>query len=400
MKKATTPPFLMPVSSPVLLLDEARCRRNIRRMAAKAQQCGLRFRPHAKTHQSLDVARWLREAGVSRLTVSSPAMAEYFAAGGWTDLTLAFPLNLRALDALLALAERIHLQLVVESPEHLQALRIRAKHPLDLFLLVDTGAGRTGLRPQQMGLARDMVATMESEAHLRLAGLLTHAGHSYRARGREEIGRVHRQSLDALRTFARGLPVPPPVLNVGDTPCCSTQTEYEGIHEIRPGNFVFYDLMQAQIGACRYEDIALAMACPVTALHPECREAVLHDGAVHFAKDAIRDASGRHIYGIAVAWTADGWDPQHILGRLLRLSQEHGILRLEPEAMPSMRIGDLVYVLPVHACHTADAMKSYLTLDGDRLWMMPPAGFVAPGWPAGPPARDRTLRFGGSPPPG
>jgi len=389
MKKMTTPSVLASITSPTLLLDEVRCRRNIRRMAHKAQKFGLSLRPHAKTHQSLGVARWLREAGVSRLTVSSPAMAEYFAAGGWTDLTLAFPLNLRALDTLLALAARIHLQLVVESPDHLQALRARATQPLDLFLLVDTGAGRTGLRPEQLELARQMVATMEGEAHLRFAGLLTHAGHSYHARGPEAIGRVHRQSLETLRTFAQGLPAAPPILSVGDTPCCSTQTEYEGIHEIRPGNFVFYDLMQARIGACRPEDIALGMACPVTALHPERREAVLHGGAVHLAKDALQDDCENLIYGMAVAWTADGWDAGRVLGYVRRLSQEHGILELRPEAMPALRMGELVCVLPVHACHTADAVKSYLSLGGERLWMMPPAGFPAPDQPAGGPARYR-----------
>lgn len=349
-------------------------------MAKKARTHGLQFRPHAKTHQSLGVGLWFREEGVDCLTVSSPAMAEYFAEGGWEDITLAFPLNLRELDRLLALAQTIRLNLVVEDPAHLQALEARATQALNIFLLVDSGAGRTGLTLEQTGLAGQLVNRLKDSPHLRFAGLLTHAGHSYRARGRAEIGRVHQKSLEALRSFARTLPSPPPLVSVGDTPSCSTQTDYTGVQEIRPGNFVFYDLMQLQIGSCEPEDLALALACPVAAVHPERREAVVHGGAVHLAKDFILDdESGRPIYGRVAAWTSEGWDPLQILGQVVRLSQEHGIVQLIPAAASAVKPGDMLCILPVHACHTADAMKRYLTLAGEAIGMMPPAGFTTSG---------------------
>ena len=81
------------ITQPTLLLDETRCRANIRRMADKARAHGLDFRPHCKTHQSLAIGRWLREAGVEKITVSSVAMAAYFARE-WDDITIAFLLLL------------------------------------------------------------------------------------------------------------------------------------------------------------------------------------------------------------------------------------------------------------------------------------------------------------------
>ena len=63
---------------PTLFLDPIRCKKNIAKMAAKARRNKLAFRPHVKTHQSLAVARWLKEEGVSKITVSSLKMACLF----------------------------------------------------------------------------------------------------------------------------------------------------------------------------------------------------------------------------------------------------------------------------------------------------------------------------------
>ena len=49
-------------------------------MAAKARSAHVRFRPHFKTHQSLEIGRWFREFGVDAITVSSVGMAAFFAA--------------------------------------------------------------------------------------------------------------------------------------------------------------------------------------------------------------------------------------------------------------------------------------------------------------------------------
>ena len=65
-----------------------------------------------------------------------------------------------------------------------------------------------------------------------------------------------------------------------------------------------------------------------------------------------------------------------LAGAWLRsLSQEHGILRTTPETFAAMvsvlQVGELVAVIPVHSCLTADLLKRYLTLDGEWIEMMP-----------------------------
>src|SRR5512140_3457340 len=108
------------IKKPTLLLNETAARANLRRMAEKAQRAGVIFRPHFKTHQSKEIGEWFREEGVRQITVSSLDMAEYFAASGWTDITLAFTLNLRQLDEVNSLARRIVLGILVEAVEAVQ----------------------------------------------------------------------------------------------------------------------------------------------------------------------------------------------------------------------------------------------------------------------------------------
>ena len=86
-------------------------------MLTKARRNNIRLRPHFKTHQSAEVGEWLREEGVQYITVSSLFMAEYFAAAGWTDITVAFPVNLLEIDRINQLTTKCTLNLLVESVE-------------------------------------------------------------------------------------------------------------------------------------------------------------------------------------------------------------------------------------------------------------------------------------------
>ncbi len=49
------------------------------------------------------------------------------------------------------------------------------------------------------------------------------------------------------------------------------------------------------------------------------------------------------------------------------LSQEHGIIKTNSDFISKTKIGDVIGILPVHACMTVSAMKNYLTFDGEVL---------------------------------
>jgi D-serine deaminase-like pyridoxal phosphate-dependent protein len=361
---------MSPLSRPELLLDTSRARGNLQRMLARAGAGGPRLRPHFKTHQSHVVAGWFREAGIDAATVSSLAMAEYFAADGWRDITIAFPFHPGMREGVSALAHDVAVGITVADVGALDGVQF--DHPVDVWLKIDTGSHRTGFEPDQVPAMRELAAALAGRRDLRLRGLLAHAGHSYSARGSAEIAKVHRDSLSTLSAVRTALSetLGPLELSVGDTPTCSTQSDFPGVDEIRPGNFIFYDLSQWQIGSCRLEDIAVAMACPVAARHPQRGQIVVHGGAVHFSKDAM-DFEGERIFGLSVEPEDGGWGELLPDVRLVGLSQEHGIVQAPPEFIERSRPGDTLMFLPVHSCLTADAMGRYRTLEGELIRMMP-----------------------------
>ena len=369
---------LTQVTIPTLLLDEARARANLRRMAARARSAGATFRPHFKTHQSSAVGEWFREEGVTAITVSSLRMAGYFAAAGWDDITVAFPANLREAESITRLASTVRLGLIADSVEAVDALGRAVDAPLRLWIEVDAGYMRSGVPTDAEARLLAVAGAVRKWPNLELAGLLTHAGDSYGAQGVDALQAVHERTLAGLHraraTLAaaghEGL-----LLSIGDTPCCSVLDDLGDIDEMRPGNFIFYDWMQHEIGACTEEQIAVAVACPVVALYPERNEVALYGGAVHLSKEALRREDGSAEFGRVAPLAAGGWGTAWADVWVRSLSQEHGMVRCAPgrwdATLGSLRVGDLVAVL-LHSCLTADLLKGYLTLDGQRLDMMRP----------------------------
>ena len=353
------------ISAPTLLLDEDRCRRNIAAMVLNAKTQQVQLRPHFKTHQSLEISRWFKELGVEKITVSSLAMAQYFAAE-WQDITVAFPVNILEIQSINELAAQISLNLLVEDIHAVQFLERYLEQKAGVFISIDVGYGRTGIQAdkhEQIELLLDEIAASQQ---LTFQGFLAHAGHTYKCRSQEEIKAVHQKSKAAFLPLRERYQsrFPNLVLSLGDTPSCSIGADYSGIDEMRPGNFVFYDLTQARIGSNTHDQIAVAMACPIVALHPKRRELVLYGGGVHFSKDRLEGEPEGTVWGRVVQHRGPGWDGV-IPGMYLRsLSQEHGIVVVPPEVPFDFQIGDVLKVLPVHSCMAANAMKRYLTTNG------------------------------------
>lgn len=349
----------MSLEKPTLLVDAQQVRENIAQMAAKAERANLQFRPHFKTHQSILVGGIFREYGVDKITVSSLSMAAQFAADGWRDITVAVPVNVRELERINRLAGQVRLQLLTDSLEATRLLQAGLRAEVGLFIKIDVGYHRVGVEPHQIEVLDELVDAIAANPRTRFCGFLTHAGQSYAARGRAEILAIHEASLAQMRPLRARYSsrFPDLVLSVGDTPTCSLAENFEGMDEIRPGNFVFYDVMQTQIGSCTAEQIALGVACPVIAKHAERGEAVLYGGAVHLSKDRIL-VDGRDCFGWLARWRAGArWellDPQtHYLSGL---SQEHGKAKLPATLLHELKIGDVLVVLPIHSCLAVAAL--------------------------------------------
>lgn len=356
---------------PTLLLDKHRVLRNIDRMAAKASRNGVKLRPHFKTHQSAEIGEWFRDRNVDAITVSSVDMAEYFVDNGWQDITIAFPVNLRQIRRLNRLAGRAEIGVLVESESIVQQLDDELSEKLNVWLKIDAGYHRTGIPWDEFNSIDRAASAVNQADRLFLKGILTHAGHTYRSKSPEDIEAIYVRVLDRMKRVQHHLALMDVnvVISVGDTPGCSIVEELGEVDEIRPGNFVFYDLSQLAFGSCQPEDIAVAVACPVVSIHENRYQIVIYGGAIHLSKESLPGTKGQDVYGKIVSAESRGWSSIEEGNEVISLSQEHGIVQATEELIKRAEVGDILLVLPIHSCLTANLLGRYMTLDGQVIEM-------------------------------
>lgn len=361
----TTKMLLDRVTTPAFLVDRSIVARNCARMREKAAASGVVFRPHVKTHKCAEIGRMQHGGLTGPITVSTLAEAEFFARGGFRDITYAVPIGPDKLARAAALAQRIdRLSILLDSEAVLRALEsFAAAHGVtfDVFLKVDCGYHRAGVDPESPDSVRLAVALARSES-VRFQGLLTHAGHSYHARDVEEIRRVAAEESGCLTRFRALLPAEglgDTLRSVGSTPTASVVERFSECDEVRPGNYVFFDAFQATIGSCSISDCAVSVLTTVIGSYPERETLIIDAGALALSKDLGPD----HIdpdFGYGLVCDSE----LHPLPmRLTALSQEHGRI----SASTSIPAGTRLRIIPNHSCLTAAMYDVHHVLERGRV---------------------------------
>jgi D-serine deaminase-like pyridoxal phosphate-dependent protein len=357
--------LLQDVATPSFLVDRDIVRRNCDVMREKALLSGVAFRPHVKTHKSVAIGRMQHGGAIGPITVSTLAEAELFAADGFRDITYAVPIAPEKLQRAADLAARIErLSVLLDSEETLRAIEAFASShnvTFDVFLKVDCGTHRAGVDPENPDSARLAIALARSEA-MRFQGLLTHAGHSYNARDREEIGRIAAEESACLTRFrallaAEGLGEAR--RSIGSTPTATVVERFSECDEVRPGNYVFYDAFQATIGSCARADVAVSVLATVVGSYPERSTIIIDAGALALSKDTGPVHIDSHIgYGIVC-----DLDLRPLPMRIASLSQEHGKILTEAH----VPVGTRLRILPNHSCLTAAMFERYQIVERGRV---------------------------------
>jgi D-serine deaminase-like pyridoxal phosphate-dependent protein len=358
------------ILKPTLLLDEKKVRANIQKMVNKARSAGVILRPHFKTHQSIEIGRWFAQAGVDSIAVSSLNMAHYFSEDGWDDITVAINVNPNEIELINLLAQKINLSLVLDSPDMVSFLEKNLAHPVNLYIKIDTGNNRTGLLWTKEGEIIHLVKKIIQAKNVRFIGLLTHTGQTYRAKSTEQIKQLHsetKERLSKIQIAIKQAGFLNCIISDGDTPSCSIIEKFKKIDEIRPGNFVFYDITQYQLGVCSAQDIAVAVACPVIGKYPHRNELVVYGGAIHFSKDYLLNEKDEKVYGYLTRFENNRWGVIDKDVYLHTLYQEHGKVKVSDTIMKQTKIGDILIFLPIHSCLTVNLYRQYITLEGKTI---------------------------------
>ncbi len=174
--------LLKDLPTPQVLVDRTRLLTNIARMQQLADSAGMALRPHAKTHKSPVIAQWQIDRGAIGICCAKLGEAEVFAAAGIREIRLPYPINPSNADRVIALMDRAAISIVVDhlgvARQWSDAIR-RASRDLDVLVKVDVGFHRCGIDPVAAPI--DFIQQVASMRGLRLRGLLSHAGHGYRA---------------------------------------------------------------------------------------------------------------------------------------------------------------------------------------------------------------------------
>ncbi len=85
------------MKTPTLILQSKIAQQNIHKRSPLPEK-QMDFRPHFKTHQSAEIGEWFKAEGIEKCSVSSLAMAQYFANAGWKDICVAIPFNINEIE--------------------------------------------------------------------------------------------------------------------------------------------------------------------------------------------------------------------------------------------------------------------------------------------------------------
>jgi D-serine deaminase-like pyridoxal phosphate-dependent protein len=359
------------LTTPCLLLDRDRLERNIARMQAVADRLGVALRPHLKTAKSVEVARLSVAAGAKGLTVSTLKEAEYFAAHGFTDLFYAVSIVGRHVPRLVKLARAgVVVQAGIDSAEAArQVIAAAGGTALAFRIEIDSGEARGGLAPDTPELIE--VAKLLTGAGHRLAGVFTHAGHSYDVRdaaSRRDIARQEQAAVLAAKARLVAAGFACETVSCGSTPTAVHAEPAPGVTELRAGVYQFGDLFQAGVGSHGLEDIAISVLATVIRKRPEKNTLVIDAGAFALSKDRATAALGPALdagFGRLADESGTLFEPPLFVRHAY---QEHGLVTsASPIDYTRFPLGSRVRVLPNHACPTAAAHARYHVVAGGQV---------------------------------
>ncbi len=167
------------VTTPALILDLDKARRNIATMAEKFRQLPAELRPHIKVHKSLELARMEIEAGAIGIACATAWEAIVMAEGGIEDVLIANQLVQCDKVAAVAAAAREHRITVavddVKNVEQLSRAATESGSRFELLIEIDVGMGRCGVRTKEEALpVADRIAELPNVS---FRGMQGYEGH-------------------------------------------------------------------------------------------------------------------------------------------------------------------------------------------------------------------------------
>ncbi|MDB5744896.1 MAG: putative threonine aldolase [Polaromonas sp.] len=250
------------IDTPALVIDLDAMKRNLGRMAEFAKKHHIRWRPHAKLHKSVLLAKMQLKAGAVGVCVQKTSEAEIMVAGGVHNVYISNEVIAPAkLARVAALTQAVaphqgQIAMAVDSLEGVTRLaqamteaRIGGRSPatvIDVFVELDVGQGRCGVEP---GMALSLAMEIRKHPALRFVGLQAYHGKAQHLRSAQERRVAIASAVDAVVATrqlleAQGLRAG---LVTGSGTGSLVLEAASGVYgELQAGSFMFMDADYAQ----------------------------------------------------------------------------------------------------------------------------------------------------------
>ena len=346
--------------TPAIIVDLDRMERNIKRFQDLCTQHGKALWPMVKTHKSTEIARMQHEAGAAGFLCGTLDECEALHEAGFNNLMYAYPVAGEAnIRRVLRLSKQCNFILRLDCAEQaalLDAAATAAGTRVQYTIIVDSGLHRFGVAPAEVVAFAQALRTF---SHLVFKGISTHPGQVYAAQGPHDVANCAAQERETLHEAVTALHEAGfacDVISTGSTPTFTHVLSDNRITMLHPGNYVFFDAIQIALGCATPEDCALSVQASVIS-RPAPDRLLIDAGAKCLGLDQGAHGNG-NIRGYG-----------HIVGHpemeLYSLSEEVGKIR--PGAHNSLLIGDIVRVVPNHACSSANLTSCLIGCRGGRV---------------------------------
>lgn len=336
------------IETPSIFIDVAKVKRNINEMSEMANTHNVHLRPHTKTHKIPKIADMQTESGASGVTVAKSTEAKVMAEHGIKDIFIAYPvIPEAAINRVMEVNKMARLIVGVDSLEGARKLSEQARlhdQNIEIRLEVDTGLKRTGVQYEN---AIKLAMKIAGLGNLNLTGIYTFKGAMFKGEPTMDLQKAGFEEGELMVSLAdkmrdNGLQIQD--ISVGSTLTAKYAAQVDGITEIRPGTYVFYDRMQANYDVCDLDDCAAKVIATVVSI-PSDDLLIIDGGSKTFASDVQPGTKPLNMKGFG-----------DIIGLpdaiLERMTEEHGMVRVN--SAHHLNIGDTVEVIPNHICSTVN----------------------------------------------
>ena len=144
--------------------------------------------------------------------------------------------------------------------------------------------------------------------------------------------------MDAITAALRDAGLECPLVSGGSTPTARNSHLVRGLTEIRAGTYVFNDLNEAGVGACKLADCAVKVLVTVVSTAVSGR-VVIDGGSKTFSSDLLLSGDRQHF----------GYVTEQPDLKFVSMSEEHGHLDIAPgQRKPA--VGEKLTIIPNHVC--------------------------------------------------